>query len=236
VAAGAVEPGVACLRQACAEARGAGDDSLLARTLAALGAELVHSVRGGDAEGAAMLHEALALAEASGDREVECKVCRELGFVAAQASRGVSAGRWLSRAGGLAAGDRERGAVLGVRGKALSDRAHYEAAIGLLRESAAAAARCGDGRQHAWSLAVLGRALLLRRELPEAAEALDDSLARVAEAGWVAFQPFPEALRAEVALLERDARHATALLDHAFALGCASAIRAGRRSRHGRRA
>ena len=159
VDAGAVEPGVACLRQACAEARGVGDPALLARATAALGAALVHSVRGGDEEGAAVLHEALALAEAAADREIECKVCRELGFVAVQAGRGVSAGRWLGRAGALAVDDRERAAVLGVRGKALSDRAHYDAAIGLLWESVAAARRCGDVRQAAWSLAIIGRAL-----------------------------------------------------------------------------
>ena len=167
-----------------------------------------------------MLHEALALAEAGGDREVECKACRELGFVAAQASRGVSAGRWLGRAGALAADDKERAAVLGVRGKALSDRAHYGPAIGLLSESVAAAQRCGDVRQAAWSLAILGRALLLRGQWPEASEALDDSLARVREEGWVAFQPFPEALRAEVTLRQGDPARAIALLDHAFALGC----------------
>lgn len=220
VAAGAVEPGVACLRQACAEARGVGDQVLLARALAALGAELVHSVRGGDEEGAAVLHEALALAEASGNREVECKVCRELGFVAAQASRGVSAGRWLGRAVALAGEDRERAAVLGVRGKALSDRAHYQAAIGLLWESVESARRCGDVRQEAWSLAILGRASLLRGQLPDAVEVLEDSLALVADEGWVAFQPFPEALRAEVALRQGDLDRAIALLDHAFALGC----------------
>ena len=220
VDAGAVEPGVACLRQACAEARGVGDVALLGRALAALGAALVHSVRGGDEEGAALLHEALALAEGSGDREVECKVCRELGFVAVQAGRGVSAGRWLGRAGALAVDDRERAAVLGVRGKALSDRAHYEAAIGLLWESVAAARRCGDVRQAAWSLAILGRALVLRGEWPEAVEVIDHSLAVVEEEGWVAFQPFPEALRAEVALRQGDADRAIALLDHAFALGC----------------
>ncbi len=220
VAAGAVEPGVACLRQACAEARGVGDGALLARTLAALGAALVHSVRGGDEEGAAVLHEALALAEGGGDRGVECKMCRELGFVAVQASRGVSAGRWLGRAGALAADDEERAAVLGVRGKALSDRAHYGAAIGLLWESVATARRCGDVRQAAWSLAILGRALLLRGQWPEAVEVLDDSLALVRAEGWVAFQPFPEALRAEVALRQGDPDRAIALLDHAFALGC----------------
>ena len=167
-----------------------------------------------------MLHEALALAEATGDREVACKVCRELGFVSAQASRGVSAGTWLGRASTLAADDKERAAVLGVRGKALSDRAHYEAAIDLLRESVATARRCGDVRQAAWSLAILGRALLLRGQWPEAVEALDDSLALVREEGWVAFQPFPEALRAEVALRQGDPDRAIALLDHAFALGC----------------
>ena len=160
--AGAVEPGIACLRHAAAEARGVGDPALLARVLAALGVALVHAMRGGDAEGTAMLHEALALAEAAGDREVACKACRELGFVAAQAGRGVSAGTWLQRAGALAQDDRERAAVLGLRGQALSDRAHYGAASTLLEESIAIARRSGDLRQAAWSLALLGRALLLR--------------------------------------------------------------------------
>jgi hypothetical protein len=44
VAAGAVEPGIACLRQACGEARGVGEPALLARGLAALGAALVHAL------------------------------------------------------------------------------------------------------------------------------------------------------------------------------------------------
>jgi DNA-binding SARP family transcriptional activator len=220
VAAGAVEPGVACLRLACAEARGVGDPGLLARALAALGVALVHAVRGRDEEGAAVLHEALALAEAAGDRDVAAKVCRELGFIDVQAARGVSAARWLMRAGELTDADDERAAVLGVRGMALSDRAHYEAAISLLSESVATARRCGDVRQAAWSLATLGRALLLRGQLPEAVEVIDDSLALVQEEGWVAFQPFPEALRAEVALRQDDRERAAALLEHAFALGC----------------
>jgi DNA-binding SARP family transcriptional activator len=220
VAAGAVEPGIACLRQASAEARAVGDPALLARSLAALGSALVHLLRGGDEEGAAVLHEALALAEACGERQAACKACRELGFIAVQAGRGVSAGRWLQRAAALAVDDHERAGVLGVRGQALSDRAHYGAAIALLEESVAAAQRCGDVRQRAWSLAILGRALLLRGQLPEAVEALDESLALVDEEGWVAFQPFPEALRADVALHQGDADHAIALLDHAFPLGC----------------
>ncbi|MEY2532722.1 MAG: hypothetical protein QOF29_632 [bacterium] len=218
--AGAVEPGVACLRQACAEARAVGDPALLARTLAALGVALVHAVRGRDEEGAAMLHEALAIADGAGDREVAGKVCREIAFVEVQAARGGSAGRWLMRAGGLASADDERAAVLGVRGMALSDRAHYEAAIALLSESVATARRCGDVRRAAWSLALLGRALLLRGQVPDAVAVLDDALALVDREGWVAFQPFPEALRAEAALRQDDPDRAAALLHHAFLLGC----------------
>jgi DNA-binding SARP family transcriptional activator len=218
--AGAVEPGVACLRQACTEARGVDDPALLARALAALGVALVHAVRGRDEEGAAVLHEALALAESSGEREVAGKVCRELGFVDVQAGRGGSAGRWLLRAGQLASAGDERAAVLGVRGMALSDRAHYEAAIALLTDSVATARACGDLRQAAWSLALLGRALLLCGQLPAAIEALDDSLDLVQREGWVAFQPFPEAVRAEAALREDDGDRAAELLDHAFSLGC----------------
>jgi DNA-binding SARP family transcriptional activator len=218
--AGAIEPGIACLRFACAEARGVGDPALLAEALATLGIALVHAVRGRDEEGAVVMHEALGLAEASGEREVAAKVCRELGFVEVQAGRAVSAGRWLLRAMRLTDDERERAAVLGVRGMALSDRAHYEAAIALLTESAATARACGDARQAAWSLALLGRALLLRGQLADAAEALDDALALVADAGWVAFQPFPEAVRAEVALAQDEPERADALVDHAFALGC----------------
>jgi DNA-binding SARP family transcriptional activator len=220
VDAGAVDAGVACLRQACSEARGVGDPALLARAQAALGAALVHSVRGGDQEGATVLHDALALAETDGDREVVCKVCRELGYVAGQAGHGVSAGRWLARATALAHDDRERAAVLSVRGKVLSDRAYYEAGIGLLEESVAAARACADVRQVAWSEALLGRALLLCGRLPEAADVLDESLALIAEEGWVAVQPFPEALRAEVALRQGEPDEAIALLEHSFALGC----------------
>lgn len=167
-----------------------------------------------------MLHEALALAEDGGRPATVAKVCRELGFIEVQAGRPVSAGRWLHRATTLADADDERAAVLGVRGMALSDRAHYPAAMRLLTESTALARSCRDRRQAAWSLAILGRARLLRGELSEAAAATEDALALVGEERWVAFQPFPEALRGEIALRQGDADRADALLDHAFALGC----------------
>ena len=108
----------------------------------------------------------------------------------------------------------------GVRGMALTDRAHYPAAIGLLRESVALAERGGNARQAAWSLALLGRALMLRGDTREACETLERSLELVARTGWVALQPLPESLRAEIAIREGDTARARTLVDHAFSLGC----------------
>jgi hypothetical protein len=66
--AGAVQPGLDCLRLACGEAAACGDAGLRALTLVALGSALVHAVRGRDGEGAAGLHEALAVAEYANER------------------------------------------------------------------------------------------------------------------------------------------------------------------------
>ena len=166
------------------------------------------------------MHEALTVAESIGATPFAVEACRELGYVEVQAGRAATAGRWLARAGMDAGEDRQRAKVLGVRGMALSDRAHYEAAIGLLSESVAAAGVCADRRQEAWSLAILGRALLLRGHLRGAAGALDRSLELIAEEGWLALQPLPEALRAEVALRAGATDQASGLVRHAFALGC----------------
>ena len=218
--AGAVEPGLACLRHAAAEAVALDDPSVSAVTLAALGSALVHAVRGRDEEGAALLHEALALAERAGDDAVALEACRELGYVEVQAGRGASAGRWLSRATGMARGDAARAGVLGIRGMSLSDRAHYGPAALLLAESVACAERSGEARWAAWSLALLGRLRLLRGDLEDAAAALDRSLALVNEGGWVALRPLPQSLRGEVTLLRGDHERALGELGRAFSLGC----------------
>ena len=218
--AGAVEPGIACLRMAAAEARALGDPGVLARVLLDLGIALVHAIRGQDEEGVTLLHEALASAERSGERQLCVSACRELGYVDVQAGRAAAAGRWLSQASAHSQGDVELAAVLGVRGMALSDRAHYPAAIELLERSVAAAKRCGDQRQAAWSLAILGRVRLLRNETSAAAEVLDQSLELIERGGFVSLQPLPESLRSEVALRDGAADDAIKLAQHAFALGC----------------
>jgi DNA-binding SARP family transcriptional activator len=220
LAAGAVEPGLACLRLAAAEADACGDDGLRARALGALGAALVHSVRSRDEEGAAVLHEALALADRIGDRRTAVAACRELGYVDVQAGRSATAGRWLARATELGRDDEERSAVLGVRGMALSDRAHYGPALGLLTESVAAAKRCERMRQAAWSLSLIGRIHVLRSELQQAAAALDESLELVERERWMAFKPWPEALRAELDLRRGLVGRAADRTERAFRLAC----------------
>jgi DNA-binding SARP family transcriptional activator len=220
LAAGAVGPGVEILRQACAEAAAGKDESLEARSLAALGSALVHAVRGRDEEGAVRLHEALRVAEGCGQRATAAGACRELGYIDVQAGRGPSAGRWLLRATKLAEGNEQLSEVLGVRGMALSDRAHYGAALELLNRSVARAERCGRRRQAAWSLSLIGRVHLLRGDLSLALPALDESLALVGAERWTAFRPWPEALRAETLLLAGRPREAAEQLDHSFQLAC----------------
>jgi DNA-binding SARP family transcriptional activator len=220
LAAGAVEPGLACLRLAAAEAGACGDDGLRARALGALGEALVHAVRSRDEEGAAVLHEALVLAERTGDRPTAVAACRELGYIDVQAGRVGSAGRWLARATELGRADEERAAVLGVRGMALSDRAHYPAALELLGASVAAAERSGRARQAAWSLALTGRAHLLRGEHGPAAEAVARSLEIVDRERWTAFKPLPEALGAELDLIGGAAGRAKDRSERAFRLAC----------------
>lgn len=218
--AGAVEPGLECLRLACGEAAACGDTALHAHALAALGSALVHAVRGRDQEGAAALHEALALAEQVDDRATAALVLREIGYIDVQAGRGSSAGRWLARATELAKDHAELSAVLGVRGMALSDRAYYPAALKLLERSAELAAHAAQGQQAAFSLSLVGRIHMLRGDVDSAIAAVDSSLGLVASEGWTAFRPWPEALRAELSLRAGQADAASERLDQAFRLAC----------------
>ncbi len=221
--AGAVEPGIDCLRSACSEAQASHDTALHAVCLAELGSALVHALRGRDEEGSAILHEALVAAEAADDRCTAVTVMRELGYVDVQAGRNAPAGRWLARALRLSRGDGERAAVLAIRGMILSDRAHYDVALELLEESVDRARRSGAGRQAAWSLSLIGRVHLLRDEQALAAAAVGRSLAIANDERWHSFLPWPEALEGEIAVLQGRYDDAEERLDHAFALSCSLA-------------
>ena len=218
--AGAVAPGLECLRLAGAEARALGDPAVLAQALVAHGSALVHALRSRDEEGAALLREGLAAAEAAGERAVAVEAARELGYVDVQAARPASAGRWLQRATALAETDAERASVLGIRAMALSDRGHYPAAATLFAESVRLALAAGDLRWAGWSSALLGRVRLLCGDLEGARATLERSLELVERAGWVAFRPCAEGQLADVLIRTGDADAGTRLAEQAFAASC----------------
>ncbi len=220
VAAGALEHGLSCLRQACGEAAACGDRVLHARSLVALGTALVHAVRGRDEEGAAVLHEALAVAEAAGHRETLLAALRELAYTDIQAGRRASVEHRLTRAEGLADSDAEHAAILAVQGMNRSDMGDYAGAFTALHASVQHAVRCGDRRQTAFSLTLIARAQLLRGETSEATCALDRALELVEAERWLSFLPLPEAMRGEVDLQHGDTERAAERFERAFALAC----------------
>ncbi|WP_457281510.1 BTAD domain-containing putative transcriptional regulator [Polaromonas sp. P5_D5] len=219
ISAGALDAGLQCLRRAIVEADATGDAALRARARVALGGALVHAARGRDEEGATALHEALEVGHEASPA-LAAAACRELGYVEFLRGRYERTLAWLQRATPLAAGDHaEQARIATVYGAALSDTAHYTAAISQLREAEALAAAVGDSRQLAYALSMLGRALLLHGEPEAAADALDRSVA-LARQGWTAFVPWPQSLRAEIDLLRGDVDAAANRFEHAFALGC----------------
>ena len=219
IGAGALDAGLQCLRRAIVEADRTGDAVLRARTRVALGGALVHAARGRDEEGATALHEALAIGQ-DASSPLAAAACRELGYVEFLRGRYERALVWLRRAAPLVGDDRaEQARIAIVHGSALSDTAHYAAAITMLQDAEALANSVGDVKQVAYALSMLGRALLLRGELQAAIEALDRSVT-MAQQGWTAFVPWPQSLRAEVDLIRGDVDAAAERFDHAFALGC----------------
>jgi DNA-binding SARP family transcriptional activator len=215
--AGAFETAVERLRRACAEAAGCGDDGLRARALVALGETLIHAVRGRDEEGAAVLHQAITVAERAGDRAASATAHRELGYVDVQAGRRERARTWLAKAEALAEGDDEVAALRGVQGMSASDEADYPVARQRLEESVWLA---GGGRQAAWSLSLLGRLHLLRGDDGAARSAVDRSLAFTDAERWLAFRPWPDTLAAELEVRAGAVDAAAERLERAFTVAC----------------
>jgi DNA-binding SARP family transcriptional activator len=218
IVAGAVDAGLECLRRAASGAARCGDAQLHGRALAALGAALVHAVRGRDEEAGIVLRHALDVAQRAEDAATVVWACRELGFVDVQAGRGATAEGWLAAAQQHARSDVQFAAILGVRGMNASDRGTYAAAFAYLTESVDRARVAGDARQEAWSLSLVARAHLLRGELAAAEPVLDRSLQLVHEQRWIAFQPWPQVLRAELDLAHDDLGQAADALEQAWEL------------------
>ncbi|HEX2241128.1 MAG TPA: tetratricopeptide repeat protein [Actinomycetota bacterium] len=218
--AGALEAGLECIRRAVLEA--SGDARLKAEALFAMGSAMVHSGRRPlQEEGAAALHEAIALIIEEDDFALAAAAHRELAWLEILAGRYGRAEGLLARSGELA-GDStaEHAAIESVLGMGLSDVARYEEAMTRLRRSIELALDAGDEKRAAFSLAMLGRALLLRGELDEAVPLLEESLAIVEATGWIGFRALPEAFLGEAYVRRADYDRASELLEHSFALGC----------------
>jgi len=218
IAAGATETGMECLRRAVAEADATPDAELRGRTRVALGGALIGAARGRDEEGAAALHEVLALG-GCGASTAAAAAC-ELGYVDFLRGRYDRALAWLERAAAQAEDrDGERARIASVRGATLSDTAHYREAADSLASALALGSRLQDHRQLAHSFSMRGRTHLLLGEWDAAAEALDRSL-HFARQSWAAFLPWPQSLRAEVDLERGDVAAAQERFEEAFALSC----------------
>jgi DNA-binding SARP family transcriptional activator len=219
IGAGVLEAGLQCLRRAVVEADATGDAVLRTRSRVALGGALVHAARGRDEEGAAALHEALAIGEVGSTLQAAA-ASRELGYVEFLRGRYERSVVLLRQAMVLAGEDRaEQARIAIVHGAVLSDTAHYPEAIAVLRQAIRHLETGGDKKQQAYAHSMLGRALLLHGDLPEAARTLDASIA-YAQPMWTAFLPWPYSLRAEVDMHNGDLDSAAERFEYAFALGC----------------
>ncbi|HWH32521.1 MAG TPA: BTAD domain-containing putative transcriptional regulator [Egibacteraceae bacterium] len=220
IRAGALDAGLAALRRAVVGARAADEPDLLARVLVALGGALVHAARGSDVDGAAALHEAVALAAKSGERSLAATAQRELGYIDFLRGRYDRARESLRAAAELAEGDDVAlGWVEVIAGAAHSDAGEYGRAEELLRRGIERTGTAGDRRGAAYGSAFLGRLHLLRGETGEARHTLNDALDVARDDAWAAFLPWPEALLAEVHLGGDELDAAQAALEHALVLG-----------------
>lgn len=219
MSAGALDAGIDALRRATVAARSGDHRDLLGRALVALGSALVHAARGSDEDGAAALHEAIALSEDLDTPSVAAVATRELGYIEVLRARYDRAATWLERARSLARPGSQLAWVDVVDGMRLSDIGDHAGGFAVLREGADVAAGAEDRRAEAFSRSLIGRLHLLRGEHGAAREELDDSLELVRSDSWTSFLPWPEALRADVDLDLGDVDGAADRFEHAYTLG-----------------
>lgn len=222
LAAGAVDAGVDCLRQASARAEASGDDALLGQCLYELGTALVHAVRGFDDEGTILLEQAVQLAIGAGDASTAVAALRERGYADALAGRRPEADHHLSAARDLADGDtRLLAGIHAIAGFNLCDWGRYEQGFERYEEALDASRSTGERRREAWTLGLGGWALLLSSRADEGVAWLNDSLSLVDELSWRAFEPWPLAALAEAHLAKTDQEPSVpSELERCFAMSC----------------
>ena len=203
LAAGAVDAGIDCLRQAAARAEAAGDDALRGQCLCELGTALVHAVRGHDDEGAVLLEQAVQFARGAGDTATAVAALRERGYADALAGRRPEADHHLAAAGDLADGDtRSLAGIHAIAGFNLCDWGRFEEGLERYEDALDASRSTGERRREAWTLGLGGWALLRSGRASAGVSWLNDSLELVGDLRWRAFEPWPMAALAEAHLAE----------------------------------
>ena len=221
IAAGAVEPGVVALRTGVELADATGDTALRTRSRQVLAEALIHSLRGLDEEGVALLHEADRLAVADGDVPASAQARAELGYVDFLRARYDRAERWLTESLDLAAGSAPVQAKAATYlGSVHSDTGDYRRAGVLLDRAVRLARDAGDARRDAYALCMTGRLALLLGRVDEADAQLAAAVALAEREHWLAFLPWPQAFQGEVLLARGESGRAAEVLEQAFARAC----------------
>jgi DNA-binding SARP family transcriptional activator len=221
VAAGAVDTGVRSLRTSVRLADRAKAGRLRLTSRLRLAETLIHSLRGLDEEGLAMLHEADQIAAADGDLAASAQARAEIGYVDFLRARYDRAERWLTDALAVADGSPAITArVIMYLGSVESDRAGYPRAVELLGRAVRLSRASADSRSEAYARSMLGRVHLLTGDLESAAGHLDASIRLAERDHWLAFVPWPQAMRGEVHLAAGDPVGAADILQQAFARAC----------------
>ena len=221
VDAGATETGVQSLRRAVSLADTSSLDQPRVTSRLALAEALIHSLRGQDEEGVAVLHAADDVASAIGEPELAAEARAEIGYVNFLRARYSRAELWLTDA--LTLGHASPSLVAKAEtylGSSDSDRGNYPEAQLHLDRAVDAARSAGETRMEANALSMLGRIHLLHHDYEEAARCLDLSLSLCERSHWLAFMPWPQALRGEVDLGLSRLAAASDLFDQAFARAC----------------
>lgn len=221
VSAGAAMAGIHSLRAASRLADGAKASRLSVFSRQVLGETLIHSLRGLDEEGVAVLHEANEIGIDHGLDDAIAQARAELGYVDYLRARYSRAQVWLTEALAYADGAPAVTAkATTYLGAVQADRADYRTAAALLDAGAELSHRADAPRTGAFALAQRGRVHLLRGELDLAVERLGESIRLAERDHWLAFLPWPQALLGEARAGSGDAGEATELLEQAFARAC----------------
>ena len=221
VAAGAVESGVQSLRTAVAMADGAAAGHLGITARLSLAEALIHSLRGQDEEGTAILHLADEMAAGIEEPFLSLAARAELGYVDFLRGRYERSERWLSDVlTGAPDTPALQAKALAFLGSVASDRADYPRAQHLFERASAMAQAAGDVRRGAYIVTMLGRLHLLRGDLDRAAAELDRAISSAESDRWLAFLPWPQALRGEVEVARGQPAVVAPMLAQAFARAC----------------